>query len=109
MDSMRQMVDDSSASRAARQEGDERTRAEMAAFMRALAEVERLGPRLHQLPRNRLLQIQSILCAGVRAPGQDTYLLPPVQGMQRSWPAGTSDTSTPAPGGSAVEPAGQAR
>jgi len=109
MDSMRQMVDDSSASRAARQEGDERTRAEMAAFMRALAEVERLGPRLHQLPRNRLLQIQSILCAGVRAPGQDTYLLPPVQGMQRSWPAGTSDTSTPAPGGSAVEPEGLTR
>ena len=104
--SMRQMVDESSASRAARQEGDERTRAEMAAFMRALAEVERLGPRLHQLPRNRLMQIQSILCAGVRAPGQDTYLLPPVQGMERSWPAGTSATLAPA--GEAAEPVGAA-
>ena len=103
---MRQMVDESSASRATRQEGDERTRAEMAAFMRALAEVERLGSRLHQLPRNRLMQIQSILCAGVRAPGQDTYLLPPVQGMERSWPAGTSDT--PGAGGEAAEPVGPA-
>ena len=102
--SMRQMIDHSSSSRAARQEGDERTRAEMAAFMRALAEVERLGPRLHQLPRNRLMQIQSILCAGVRAPGQDTYLLPPVQGVQRSWPAGTSETAAAA-GGGAAEPA----
>lgn len=100
---MRQMLDHSSSNRAARQEGDGRTRAEMAAFMRALAEVERLGPRLHQLPRNRLMQIQSILCAGVRAPGQDTYLLPPVQGMERSWPAATSDT--PAAGGEAAEPA----
>jgi hypothetical protein len=104
--SMRQMLDHSSSNRAARQEGDGRTRAEMAAFMRALAEVERLGPRLHQLPRNRLMQIQSILCAGVRAPGQDTYLLPPVQGMERSWPAATSDT--PAAGGEAAEPVGPA-
>ena len=84
--SMRQMLEESQSARIARQADAARTRAEMAAFMRALAEVERLGPRLHTLPRNRLLQIQSILCAGVRAPGEDTYLLPPVQGMERSWP-----------------------
>ena len=106
---MRQMPEEEpSASRPTRQEGDARTRAEMAAFMRALAEVERLGPRLHQLPRNRLLQIQSILCAGVRAPGQDTYLLPPVQGMERSWPTGTSDAAA-AGRGSSAEAAGLTR
>ena len=92
---IRQMIDESSAARSSRQSDAGRVRAEMTAFMRALDEVERLGPRLQQLPRERLLEIQRVLCAGVRAPGTETFLLPPVQGMEHAWPMATSGAPDP--------------
>lgn len=92
---VRQMIEESASARSARQSDAGRVRAEMSAFMRALDEVERLGPRLQQLPRERLLEIQRVLCAGVRAPGTETFLLPPVQGMERAWPMATPGAPDP--------------
>ena len=56
-----------------------RVDAELSMMMRALEEVEALGPRLNRLPRERLLQIQQVLQGGVRGPSGDGFLLPPVR------------------------------
>ena len=63
--SLRASVNNSASERGRQSTVLQRTGAELDAFMSALDTVERAGTRLHQLPRERLAQIQGILRNGV--------------------------------------------
>ena len=67
-----------------------RVDAELSSMMRALEEVEALGPRLNRLPHERLLQIQQVLQGGVRGPSGDGFLLPPVRPFSGRVPSASS-------------------
>lgn len=76
-----------------------RVDAELSSMMRALEEVEALGPRLNRLPRDRLLQIQQVLQGGVRGPSGDGFLLPPVRPFSGRVPSATPVRPPDAPCG----------
>ena len=74
--SLRQSIHDSRRERASRAVQMQQTARELDAFMSAIDEVERAGPRLHRLPRERLLEIQQILGGGISGPDGAVILAP---------------------------------
>ena len=74
--SLRRSIQDSAQESASRAVQIQQTARELEAFMSAIDEVERAGPRLHRLPRERLLEIQRTLASGISGP--DGVILAPV-------------------------------